>query len=122
MSGSSKRVLLLIVAGICSLMIVADAQAGIFRRGQNGRNGFFARRSNNRSGATVTATTTTAATEATTSGQAADAGASGNLSVRGQSPEGTEARTGAYANPAASGVNPPPQLPPPGGARTPRPQ
>ena len=120
MSGSSKRVLLLIVAGICSLMIVADAQAGIFRRGQNGRNGVFARRLNNRSRNTVTATTTTAATGAATSGQAATTGTGSGLSVRGQSPDGSEARTGANASAAAAGVAPPPALPPPGGARTPR--
>src|SRR4029450_10055957 len=108
MSGSTKRVLLLIVAGICSLMIVADAQAGIFRRGQNGRNGVFARRSNNRSRNTVTATTTTAAT----SGQAATPGTGSGLSVRGQSPDGSEARTGANASAAAAGVAPPPALPP----------
>ena len=119
---SSKRVLWYLVAGFCCLLIVADAQAGIFRRGQNGRSGIFGRRANNRSATTTTATTAAAA-GATVGGQAATTGAGSNLSVRGQSPEGTETpRTGAYANPAAQGVTPPPQLPAPSGAQTPRPQ
>ena len=114
MLGSSKRFLALFVAGLCSLLIVADLHAGLIRRGQNRRAGIFARRSNNRN--TTTVTTNTAATGAATSGQMATSGTTGNLTVRGQSPSGTESRTGASAGATGSTATPP--LPPPG----PRPQ
>src|SRR5262245_36608568 len=115
MLGSSKRTLALIVAGLCSLLIVADLNAGLIRRGQNRRAGIFARRSNNRNTTTVTSTPTGAAT----SGQMATPGSTGNLSVRGQSPDGPETRTRANAGATGNTVTPP--LPPPGG-NAPRPQ
>jgi hypothetical protein len=119
MLGSSKRVLALLVAGLCSLLIAADLHAGIIRRGQNRRAGIFARRSNNRKN-TTTVTTSTAASGTATSGQTATAGTGAGLSVRGQSPDGTASRTGASTG--ANSATPSSQLPPPGGAPTRQPQ
>src|SRR5262245_29486847 len=129
MSRIWKRRFLLVIVALCSLVVVTDVDAGIIGRGNSRRPGVLDCRSNNRNRPTTTETATTsmAATGgAAASGQTATTGNDATLSVRGQSPDDTNTRTGSSvnANPrgAVNNFNQP-ALPSPGATSAPnRPQ